>query len=252
MLLFLLLCTSVHAQSNTNECFVLEGPTEYDFGEIDQHDTVEHTFVFKNNCSETVEVEQARAGCGCTAAVLSDRVIPPGGEAKIAVEFTPPRGSRGRTSKSIRLHLKGEQQPHTLMRISATVRTDLDIQPSYVQLTGAEVGKEIAGTFTVKNVSGKNQTVSGFTSNLLTYATTPGESNTKAIPLQVGSIEPTSFEMKPDDIREITIRLTPRHVGQINGMVRFKAGNNENAVQVFGVVREPLRHKHESGSINTD
>jgi len=246
-LLYFSLNATAFAQSGTDQCFVLDGTSDFYFGEIDQHDTVEHTFVFKNNCTQTVEIEQARASCGCTAAVLSDKVIPPGGEAKIAVKFTPPRGTRGRTTKTLSVHLKDEQRPHTVIRISATVKTDLDVQPTYIQLTGAEVGKEIKGSVTVTNVSGKNLMVSGITTSLLTYTNVPGESNSQAIPLAVGSVEPSNFELKPDESREITVRLTPTHAGQINGMIRIMANGNEGMIQVFGVVREPMVDMQGSG-----
>jgi hypothetical protein len=249
------------AQSQTpapavdRSCFALEGTSDYYFGEIDQSATVEHTFVFKNGCSETVEIEAARASCGCTAAVLSEKVVPPGGTAKIQVKFTPPRGTRGRTTKTVSVYLKGDPQPHTVIRFSAQVKTDVDIQPSYIQLMGAEVGKEVTGTSMVKNVSDKEVKVSEVSINMTAYVDTTGTGNVVAIPFNGATVSPAEFMLKPNESKEITVRLTPNVKGQVNGAIRLKTGESEGIIQVFGLVRDntpDLRNPNSGQILNSD
>lgn len=237
VLLSLLAVSATRAQ-DTQQCFKLDGTTDYYFGEIDPNATVEHTFVFKNNCSETVEISQARASCGCTAAVLSEKSIPPGGEAEIQVKFTPPRGSRGKVTKTVSLYLQGDDKPHTVIRFSAKIKTDFEVHPQYIQLLGAEVGKEISGSVSVKNVSGEELAFSDISINMTTYADTAGNGRTIAMPLQGVKVTPDKLTLQPGESKDITVTLTPVFKGQVNGAVRLKTPKNEGIIQVFGVVRE--------------
>jgi hypothetical protein len=250
LLMFGLSATAL-AQETDNSCFALEGTSDYYFGEIDQNATVEHTFVFKNNCDRTIEIGSARASCGCTAAVISETSIAPGKEAKIQVKFTPPKGTRGRTTKTVSLYLKDEQQPHTVIRFSATVQTDIDVQPQYIQLMGGEVGKEISGSATVKNVSQKELNISDINVSMTTYADTSGTGNVVGLPLTSARISPERFTLKAGESRDVTVFVTPQHKGQISGAVRLKAGDNEGMIQVFGVIREatPNLQRSDSGQL---
>ncbi len=230
---------SATAQTTTDvqSCFTMEGTTEYYFGEIDPSETVEHTFVFKNNCTETVEISQARASCGCTAAVISEKVVPPGGEAKINVKFTPPRGSRGKSTKSVSIYLKGNDKPHTVIRISAKIKTDFEVHPQYIQLLGAEAGKPIKGTVSVKNVSDGELNIENVSLSMTTYADTSGTGRTIAIPLNAARVTPDGFKLQPGESQDVTVHVTPEFKGQVNGAVRLKTGKNDGIIQVFGVVR---------------
>jgi hypothetical protein len=230
------------------QCFTIVGTSDYYFGEIGLNDTVEHTFVFKNTCSETVEIGSARASCGCTAAVLSEKVIPPGGEAQIQVKFTPPRGSRGKVTKTVSLYLKDEQKPHTIIRFSAKIKTNIDIQPQYIQLLGAEVGKKLTGTSTVKNVSDKEITIDGVSINVTSYPVN-AEGGAVATPLNGATVTPARMVLAPGQSGDVTVTLVPEHKGQLNGAVRLQAGTDEAIIQVFGVVREAATQSfHQSGS----
>jgi hypothetical protein len=248
----LLAMTSVGAaQSADNSCFELQGTSDYYFGEIDQNATVEHTFVFKNNCDRTIEIGSVRASCGCTATNLSENVIAPGGDAKIVLKFTPPRGTRGRTTKTASVFLKDEQQPHTIIRFSATVQTDIDIQPQFIQFMGAEVGREASGSATIKNVSQKEIEVQGVGISMSTYADTSGTGNVIGLPLNTARVSPETMKLKPGESRDLTVHFVPDYAGQVSGAVRFRAGDNEAMIQVFGVVREGPANlqRRESGQL---
>ncbi len=239
------------------QCFGIVGTSDYYFGEIDQNATVEHTFIYKNNCSETVEIESARASCGCTAAVLSEKVIPPGGEAQIQVKFTPPRGTRGKVTKTVSVYLKGDKKPHSIIRFSATIKTDLDIQPQYIHLLGAEVGKFIEGKATLKNTSDKELIVDGISINMTSYADTTGDGRTVAIPLDGSVVTPAKLVLAPGQSGDIKVTVLPQYKGQINGAVRLKAGNNEQIIQVWGTVRDAVstsmrRAEPDAGTVKLD
>jgi hypothetical protein len=221
------------------KCFEIVGTADFSFGTIEQDASVEHTFIFKNNCKETIEIDRAQASCGCTAAILSEKIIKPGTEAKVQIKFKPPMGTRGKVQKTVSVFLKGETQPHTVLRFSADVKTELDIQPQYIQLLGAEVGTPVTGKATVKNVSTDEIEITDMPFSATSYADTSqaGGASTVAIPLIKASITPSSLKLKPNESQEITVSLTPEFKGQVNGSLRIKTKKSESFLQVFGIVR---------------
>ena len=221
------------------KCFEVVGTSDFYFGTIDADGSVEHTFVFKNNCSTVIEIDRAQASCGCTAAIVTEKTIQPGTEAKINVKFTPPRGTHGKVTKTVSVFLKGESQPQTVLRFSADVKTDLELSPSYVQLLGAEVGSPITGKASVKNVSTEDLEISEMQFTATSYADTSvaKSGSTVAIPLTKVSVYPTSMKLKPNESQEVSVTLTPDYEGQVNGSLRMKTKKSEAFLQVFGIVR---------------
>lgn len=61
--------------------------TEFDFGEIEDGEKVEHEFSFKNTGSEPLVISKAQGSCGCTVPDWPKEPIPVGGEAKIKVQY---------------------------------------------------------------------------------------------------------------------------------------------------------------------
>ena len=233
---------AVKTDADPYKSFVLDGPAEYSFGKIDPDQSVEHTFIFKNNSKELITIENARASCGCTAAVITEKDVKPGGEGKIQVKFTPPKGTRGEVHKSVSVYLKGETEPHTVLRFSAEVLSDLDIQPSYIQMINSVAGEPVSGKAVVKNISPVEFEVTQEAPNLTLYVDTStaaatGSTNPVAEPLKNVKVEPKSFKLKPGESREVVVTIVPQKRGQINGWVRLKTPKGEAMITVYGIVR---------------
>src|SRR6185436_4538322 len=62
----------------------LEAPV-FDFGTVERGTPVDHVFRLPNKGTAELHVDHVKSSCGCTVAVLSERVVPPGGEARVAV-----------------------------------------------------------------------------------------------------------------------------------------------------------------------
>jgi len=231
--------TTITAVPDT-KCFEVVGTSDFYFGSIEADGSVEHTFLFKNNCPGVIEIDRAQASCGCTAAVVSEKTIQPGQEAKILVKFTPPRGTRGKVTKTVSVILKNETQPHTVLRFSADVKTDIELQPSYIQLLGSEVGSSVEGKATIKNVTTEDVEIVEMAFSATSYADTSAAKTgtTVAIPLTKISVDPSTMKLKPGASQEVVITLKPEYEGQVNGSLRIKTKkNNEAYLQVFGIVR---------------
>ncbi len=95
----------------------------FDFGEMNQGDKKEHTFMLQNEGKSDLFIRNVRSSCGCTAVAPSTKVIAPGETAPIKVTFDS-RGKRGRQSKSITVITNDPKTPTTTLRISSNVVTE--------------------------------------------------------------------------------------------------------------------------------
>lgn len=123
-ILSLVLVLSVFAQEELNPS---EGPvitfTEevFDFGEIDQGDIVEHTFVFENTGNVPLIISNAKGSCGCTIpSYKKDEPIAPGEKSEMLVRFNS-RGKSGIQSKTVTIYSNAQNNPARI-RIKASIQ----------------------------------------------------------------------------------------------------------------------------------
>lgn len=219
-----------------NAGLTVEGTSEFDFGEIEPSETVEHTFVLKNTSTETVEITAAKASCGCTATVLSEKVLSPGMNTEIKVRFTPPQGSRNKVSKTVSVYVKDQTNPNLVLRISATVKSDIDIQPPSIQLTDMKKGDLIKTSTTITNVSEKDIVVDITGINLTSFRDAEDGGRKQAVPMQGGSVTPKTLNLAPGESQAVAITFKAEHEGQMNGTVSLKMGNHPTSIYLFGIV----------------
>jgi len=65
--------------------------TVYDFKFVGPEQEIVHIFKLKNFGSESIVINEISTDCGCTAAMVSEKIISPNGEGKIHVRFQTPR-----------------------------------------------------------------------------------------------------------------------------------------------------------------
>ena len=99
--------------------------TAWDFGKIKQGDVASHEFVFANEGDDTLTIEKVSTTCGCTAALVSDRSIPPGKSGKIEVKFDS-RGYGGQITKVVYVQSNDPKDPQRPLEIKA----EIEVPPS--------------------------------------------------------------------------------------------------------------------------
>lgn len=139
---------------------------KHDFGTVNQNSELRHTFVFKNIGTGTLVIDKVKTSCGCTAALVSDKEIAPGGEGKIDVVFKTGSGYGGRSEKTITVTSNDPEHPTTTLTVSAEVQVVLDLSPNrilfgqvkkndqavrYAALTGTEKDRVKITSVEVKN-----------------------------------------------------------------------------------------------------
>lgn len=112
----------------------------YDFGEIDQGEQIVHLFKFKNAGDTLLEIKRVSTSCGCTAALVSKKRIPPGDSGEIKATFNS-KGYAGQISKWIYVHSNDPDEPKIKLNLKGRVIIDLLVQPSSVNFGKVPNGK---------------------------------------------------------------------------------------------------------------
>jgi len=134
----------------------------FDFGTVERGTRVDHTFGLVNRGDAELRIEHVKSSCGCTVAVLSDRVVPPGGEARVAVDLDTGRLA-GRTTKTITVYTNDPAAAVVGLSLAGQVTADLVVTPTPLYLgrihRGEPVRREVLVTpgregaaFTVERV----------------------------------------------------------------------------------------------------
>ena len=133
----------------------------HDFGTINQGQKVDHLFTVKNRGDEPLTITQIRSSCGCTAATLSTKTIPPGksGEVKVTFDST---NFADQVTKTVHLDSNDPRNPSTVLTMQGKIVEIIAATPRTLNLGSLKAGsrKEImlklenrgATTFTVTSV----------------------------------------------------------------------------------------------------
>lgn len=93
---------------------------QYDFGKIKEGDVVSHTFQFINKGKATLDINDIKTSCGCTAALVSNKKIEPGKDGTIKVDLDT-KNRQGRMSRTITVNSNDPEEPNKVITIFADV-----------------------------------------------------------------------------------------------------------------------------------
>jgi hypothetical protein len=108
--------------------------TEFDFGQAKGLDKVEHIFKFRNEGKADLNIDNVKTSCGCTAALLSAKVVPPGktGEIKTTFNF----GNRqGKQQKHIYVTSNDPENPKVSLALKGNVVPPVLVEPRSIYFT---------------------------------------------------------------------------------------------------------------------
>jgi hypothetical protein len=105
----------------------------HDFGTVDEGMILRHVFKVKNTGTLPLELAGAVASCGCTAAVIKAKNIPPGGSAPLEVTFDT-HGFLGTGSKMITVSSNDQRNPESSLEIKYTIERLLGFDHAFVNL----------------------------------------------------------------------------------------------------------------------
>ena len=102
-LLFLTLCSMNPEIVVSKEPVIEFSEMKYNFGSVKEGTVVKHIFILKNTGDDILKIIRVDSPWGCTAALLSKREIPAGGQGKIEVKFNSARRI-GKVMKTIKIY----------------------------------------------------------------------------------------------------------------------------------------------------
>lgn len=120
----------------------------FDFGRVEQGDTVTHAFRFTNQGNRDLRVRSVKTSCGCTAAVIAADTIPPGMEGSIQATFDTKRFA-GQKAKDIRVHTNDPLSPVTTLTLRGEITTEVQVQPAQLYLGRLQRGSPVTRTVNV-------------------------------------------------------------------------------------------------------
>jgi len=99
--------------------FTNNGGTVWDFGTIQQGDSPEFTFTFKNTGNEPMIISNAKGSCGCTVPQWPKEPIAPGEMGEINVKFNS-KNKKGSQNKTVTL-TANTTPPNTKLRVTGQI-----------------------------------------------------------------------------------------------------------------------------------
>jgi hypothetical protein len=122
-----------------NFSLALAGPVmefkdaSHDFGVVEQGTQNKHVFTFKNTGDADLEIIEVKPSCGCTAALLSSKTIPPGVEGKLEVTFDSGK-FKGKVKKMVSIETNEEPRVKTIKTPGLGPRVTKEVkEPSMVR-----------------------------------------------------------------------------------------------------------------------
>lgn len=135
----------------------VETPT-FNFGEIFQGDKVPHVFEFTNQGQDPLVIDRVRSSCGCTAVLVSEKNIPPGGKGELKANFDSAR-FRGAISKTIYLYSNDPVRPTMQFHLKGTVREIVAVEPAQINFGRVEAEKPVTTKVVLRNQGQETLTI---------------------------------------------------------------------------------------------
>lgn len=124
----------------------------FNFGKIIKGQKVEHIFKFKNRGNSDLKISKVKSSCGCTAAILTNKIIPSGENGEIKTTFKS--GSyNGKVTKSITVKSNDPVSPSYTLTISGEIAEIISVSPKRINFGSVYIGGETNNTVTVTSDS---------------------------------------------------------------------------------------------------
>ncbi len=156
-ILFLVIISASAAEA-TGPAISLERPA-YDLGDVKAGKVVRDQVVVFNHGDSPLIVDDIHTSCGCTSAVMENRVIAPGQQSEMTIAFSSIGQSPGRKTHIILVHSNDPNNPIMQMQVSANVVEQVSLEPSTVVLTLAGFQEHVDFPITARNNSMKPVTL---------------------------------------------------------------------------------------------
>ncbi len=95
--------------------------TEHSFGQVTHGDILNYVFKFSNTGTAPLKIKNIHTSCGCTAALLSSKILQPGQEGSIRVQLDTSK-RMGQYYRTITIDSNDPDQPQKILKLYVDVR----------------------------------------------------------------------------------------------------------------------------------
>jgi hypothetical protein len=92
----------------------------WDFGTVKEGPVYSHDFLLHNSGDKELNILSTTTSCGCTVPSITDKVLAPGQQTRIKVEFNS-KGYKGKVTQFVYVNTDNEQNPVLRFTINADV-----------------------------------------------------------------------------------------------------------------------------------
>lgn len=121
---------------------------DFNFGEVLPGQVLHHTYIVKNTGTSDLIISEVNPSCGCTTALLLEKVIAPGKSVKIEADLTAQMND-GVMRKNINVVSNDPKNPTVIIYLNATVKSDFLIEPKKIEFGEMFIGEKKEFKFTV-------------------------------------------------------------------------------------------------------
>src|SRR5947207_6851631 len=97
------------------------GGTTYDFGDAYTGNKVDRLITVRNAGTDTLRISEVKAQCGCTAAMMTQKSIPPGDSGKLSISFNTSGYGGSRPTKQVYITSNDTSQPKLTITFNVNV-----------------------------------------------------------------------------------------------------------------------------------
>ncbi|MFQ5964161.1 MAG: DUF1573 domain-containing protein [Candidatus Scalinduaceae bacterium] len=149
--------------SNQHPIIFFENPN-FNFGKIFKGQKVEYIYKFENRGNEVLKINKVKTSCGCTAVILTNKIIPPGETGDIKTTFNS--GSyRGKVTKSITVKSNDPNSPNYKLTLTGEIKEAISVNPRNVNFGSIYIGEKIDKEITLKWLTESNLEIKKITSS---------------------------------------------------------------------------------------
>lgn len=203
-------------------------PNVIELGKVQQGEILEGKIEFKNTGDVPVEIESIRPSCGCTA-VTPEKMVYESGETAVIPFSIKTKNFSGLIRKSIKVTFKNMEPRTYTFFAQATVVTDLNITPKYINFYQVDMNADTVITeyFEIENTSDA------------TIEITKIRTDSKFL-----KVAPESVVVPSGKSHLVRLDFTPTEAGRHNTQIHIESSlktENQKDLPVFIYVRDPLK-----------
>jgi hypothetical protein len=190
------------------------GGSRFDFGTLHSTMKVKRLITVRNDGVDTLRINEVSTSCGCTAALISRPLVPPGDSATISIAFDP-RNFSGKVEKGVSMKTNDPADPKPHIVFTATVAKLLDVTPEYLVLRSSP-GVPTTEYLSIANLSSEPIAITRISS-----------------PSPNVSFGDVPDRVKPGETVKVAVTVRPERTGSEKGDITLTTGNPD--IPVIGL-----------------